>query len=138
MNLSLAAYQWAIKKISIQSLCLLTGAFSLFTFKAVSHRYVLIAILFIVNCFSSSVPFSFSYSPFVIWWLSLALCLDSFLFICVPSIGFGLWLRWGLYVTPCVYTSYILSWWLYNFEHSLKHNVFYTSLLDFIFISFYI
>ena len=37
----------------------------------------------------------------VVWWVSLTLCLDYFLFIFLVSI-LGLWLLWSLYVSACI------------------------------------
>ena len=39
-------------------------------------------------------------SLIVVWWVSLTLCLDYFLFIFLVSI-LGLWLLWSLYVSAC-------------------------------------
>ena len=62
------------------SLCLLIEAFIPCIFKVIIDRYIFSAILLILFFlfFSSSLL-----SSFVMWWLSLVLCLDSFLFCCM-------------------------------------------------------
>lgn len=77
------------------TLCLLTREFSQFTLKVIIDMYVLIAIYIIVFVFFP--PFLLLlFSPLVIWFISLVLCLISFSFLCVfyrfGDFGVTMWL----------------------------------------------
>ena len=72
-----------ILSVELPYLCLSIGALNLFTFKLIIDGYVLIAIFvnyFLIVFVLLPCSFLFPLSSLVIWWLSWALCLDSFLF----------------------------------------------------------
>ena len=88
--------------------CLLIGAFTPFTLKVIIERYILsfffvicFLVVFVVLCsFFSSVALFPS-----VWWLSLVLCLDYFLFIFCVSHVFDLLLSLGSYIIAYAYSS---------------------------------
>ena len=95
--------------IHLATLCLLTGAFSQFTFKVIIDMYVLIAILLIVLWLfcSSSLFLSFSLVLFpcnLMSFFSVVTILFSLFFVCLLQV-FGLWLTWCSCITTYSYSS---------------------------------
>ena len=76
-----------------------------------------------VNCFgivfvvlASSLPLLFS--PLVIWWLYLVLCLDSFFFfVCVSIVDFWLVVTMKFQYSSLHVSKTILSCWSLNFKY---------------------
>ena len=75
---------------------ILTGEFSPLTLEVIIYWCVFLAFLFIAFwLFFSSSLFPLLLTSFVVWWLSLWVCLDSFFFICeYLLLVFTLWLPW--------------------------------------------
>ena len=74
------------------------------------------------NCFGymfvglfSSLPLLFS--PFVVWWLTLVLCLDSFLFfVCVSIVDFHFAITMRIWYSSLYISKIILICWSFNFK----------------------
>ena len=107
-------------------LCVFIGAFSLFTFKLIIDRYVLIAILLIVFwLFCSSYLFLSSFvlsscalmTSFSVMFVFLSFVLQGILCVCVCV------LAWSSFITTYEYRS--LTWWSRKTEHILKVLHFY-------------
>lgn len=122
------------------TLCLLIGAFSPFTFKVIIHRYVVIAILLLSDCFVVLLcSFLILLFPSLLcWWLSM-LCFSSYLFIVHVSL-IDFWfevIMCFIYTKLCLYQS-ILSWWLLMLEHILKSLHFLLIPFMFMFLSLFL
>ena len=93
---------------------ILIGELSLFTFKVAIDGYIRTVILLIVlGCFRSSFCsfYLLLLSSLAMWWLSLVLCLDSFLCVCL-LIGFWfvVTIRF-IYNRPCLLWGLLLPGW---------------------------
>ena len=102
-------YLWVFFFFSfIRLLCVFIGAFSLFTFKLIIDRCVLIAILLIVFwLFCSSYLFL---SSFVLSSCNLMTSFSViFIFLSFVWQVFILWLAWSSFITTYEYRS--LTWW---------------------------
>ena len=96
-------FHWATQGVLI-------GAFNPVIFKVIIDIYVLIGILLIFSdlcCFF----LLFLFFSLVVWWLSLVLCLDSFLcvYVCTYYQFLVCGLPWGLYIAIYIYV-YIWKW----------------------------
>ena len=118
--------------IHLVSLCLSVGVFNSFTFKVITDICVLIVILLFSVCFCGCFSPLLLISSFVIWRLSLVLCLDcTFIFVFISIVDF-----WFVVAMKCWYSSlYIyktgLSCWSLNFKCICNTLHLYCPLLKF-------
>ena len=85
---------------------ILTRELSPLTLKVIIYRCVFLAFLFFAFwLFFSSSLFPLLLTSFVVWWLSLWVCLDSLFFICEYLLQvFTLWLPWDFPII-CVFIT---------------------------------